>query len=126
MVKCLADNAISLTVKRSMSWKAGQHAYVICPTVSKFPFEAHPFTISSIPKADEQTGKSEVSFIISQRDGFTGRLGQMAKAAGGQIEITALLDGPYGYVRGLNSNHSVVLISGALVLLPSPKSAPQS
>lgn len=43
-VKLLPGDAIELKMTRSMRWFAGQHAYVVCPTVSKFPFEAHPFS----------------------------------------------------------------------------------
>jgi hypothetical protein len=46
-------------------------------------------------------------------DGFTKRLGDIARASGGTAEITACIDGPYGYVRSLDSFESVVLLAGA-------------
>lgn len=45
-------------------------------------------------------------------DGFTKRLGEIARAGGGTAEITAFIDGPYGYVRSLDSFESVVLLAG--------------
>lgn len=93
--------------------------------------------IASLPKAD---GLSDVSFIISQRgaytplvvggsglthmlspDGFTKRLGALACAGGGSVQISAFIDGPYGYVRSLSSYESVVLLAGTS---PSPFLSP--
>lgn len=107
----------------------------VCPTVSRFrsssssllvclhksctdifcrfstAFEAHPFTVASIPSSDKKTN-SDVVFLIGAKDGFTGRLSRMCKSHGGRFEIPAYLDGPYGNIKSLDSYSSVVLIAG--------------
>lgn len=110
-VKCIADNALELRIPRSnMAWQAGQHVYVMCPTISWL--SAHPFTVASIPPAEK--GKTpEVHLIIRECDGFTKNLGKVARAGGGEAEILTCVEGPYGYVKCLQSYESVVLISGA-------------
>ncbi|KAL6302876.1 hypothetical protein BKA93DRAFT_826973 [Sparassis latifolia] len=51
----------------------GQTAYLLMPTVSALPFEAHPFTIVSIDTTNE-IGAAELVFLINVRKGFTKRL----------------------------------------------------
>jgi hypothetical protein len=58
-VKLLPGDAIELKMTRSMRWFAGQHAYIVCPTVSKFPFEAHPFSASSEPDLRESRARAD-------------------------------------------------------------------
>jgi len=110
-VKCIADNALELRIPRSLlRWQAGQHVYVMCPTISWL--SSHPFTVASIPPA-EKGRTPEVHLIIRECDGFTKNLGKIARAAGGETEILTCVEGPYGYVKSLDSYESVVLISGA-------------
>ncbi|CED82351.1 Ferric reductase, NADH/NADPH oxidase and related proteins [Phaffia rhodozyma] len=111
VVKILPDAALEVTMERSMRWVPGQHVYLTCPQISRFPFEAHPFTVASI-QSNDSSGPSTVRLIIRVRDGFTGRLANATQKAGGQTEVKAWLDGPHGLVKGLTSYHSVVLISG--------------
>lgn len=76
-VELLSADTIRLTLRRQMKWTPGQHAYVVLPTVSDIPTEAHPFTIASIPSSLDGTKGDEekdVVFIIRGRSGFTGRL----------------------------------------------------
>lgn len=103
-----------------MSWKAGQHVYVYGPTISAFPFEAHPFTISSIPNEDKSAATSDVILIIRARDGFTKRLANVAREAGGSADVTVCVEGPYGYVRGLESYGSVIFVAGSLAPFIQP------
>ncbi|KAH7903964.1 hypothetical protein BJ138DRAFT_1073787 [Hygrophoropsis aurantiaca] len=46
----IADNVVRLRLRRPphFHWHSGQNAYLTMPSVSQFPFEAHPFTIASI------------------------------------------------------------------------------
>jgi ferric-chelate reductase len=48
-VELISDDTLKLTLRRSMNWKAGQHAYVILPSVSTLPIEAHPVRLSHRP-----------------------------------------------------------------------------
>ena len=43
-VELLSNDMVRLTLRRKMHWEAGQHAYLILPSLSKLPSEAHPFT----------------------------------------------------------------------------------
>ncbi|CAL1701427.1 unnamed protein product [Somion occarium] len=114
-VELLSEDTVRLTLRRQFNWKPGQHAYVILPTVSDLPFEAHPFTIASIPDAlDGTTGsrEKEVVFIIRGRNGFTGRLRDHACDNNGHSTVPALVDGPYGCPPDLTQYTTCVLIAG--------------
>ncbi|KAL0948175.1 hypothetical protein HGRIS_010786 [Hohenbuehelia grisea] len=57
----LSDNLVRVTMRRPphFHWAAGQTAYLIMPSVSTLPFEAHPFTIASFDGSsfpEHQTG----------------------------------------------------------------------
>ncbi|TDL29709.1 hypothetical protein BD410DRAFT_833972 [Rickenella mellea] len=112
-VELITSDTVRLTLHRRFSWKAGQHAYVVLPSVSNLPTEAHPFTIASIPyRLDgREQSKKEVVFLIRGRSGFTQRLREhaTAKIAG---SVPALIDGPYGYPPNLKVFHTCVLIVG--------------
>lgn len=92
-VELVSEDTVRLTLARPMRWRAGQHAYVVLPSVSTAPFEAHPFTISSIVPENKTDGK--LVFYIRSRGGFTKRLREHAKI-NGHGDIAALVDGPYG------------------------------
>ena len=114
-VELLSEDTIRLTLRRTFNWKPGQHAYVILPTVSELPFEAHPFTIASIPNTlDGEKGSTEkdVSFIIRGRNGFTGRLKEHAIQNAGQSTVPAYIDGPYGCPPDLTQYSTCILIAG--------------
>ena len=114
-----------MTLRRKMNWLPGQHAYVILPTVSDLPTEAHPFTIASIPKAlDGSQGPSEkdVVFLVRGRSGFTGRLKEHV-SRNGICRVPAFVDGPYGCPPDLTSFTTCILVAGmsfaSFLFLPS-------
>ncbi|KAI0750929.1 hypothetical protein C8Q80DRAFT_1098755 [Daedaleopsis nitida] len=114
VVELVSSDTIRLTMRRRMNWRAGQHAYVILPTVSEMPTEAHPFTIASIPKAlDGTDGQSEkdVVFLVRGRGGFTGRLLEYA-SRNGICRVPAFVDGPYGCPPDLTSFSTCILLAG--------------
>ncbi|EIW75440.1 hypothetical protein CONPUDRAFT_112007 [Coniophora puteana RWD-64-598 SS2] len=118
-------------------WKPGQTAYLIMPSVSRLPFESHPFTIASFDSnlfdsiedkdsarsseksnrmslAEHALGSSmpfwkEVVFFINVREGFTGRLREAA-LKGEKVKV--FIDGPYGPSPDLGSYDTCVLIAG--------------
>ncbi|KAH9950834.1 iron reductase [Amylocystis lapponica] len=106
-------------------WNAGQTAYITMPGVSRFPWEAHPFTIASIDDGgrtgdekeqeknsgleDVPAGWKELVFLINVRDGFTKRL---ARAAEKGDRVAVLIDGPYGFTPGLEGDDTTVLVAG--------------
>ncbi|EMD40636.1 hypothetical protein CERSUDRAFT_111219 [Gelatoporia subvermispora B] len=113
-VELLSSDTIRLTLRRKFNWTPGQHAYVILPTVSDLPTEAHPFTIASIPKALDGTegpAEKDVVFLIRGRSGFTGRLRDHA-AQSGVCTVPAFVDGPYGCPPDLTKYSTCVLIAG--------------
>jgi NAD(P)H-flavin reductase len=105
------------------------------PSVSRLPFEAHPFTIASfdsnlfptlkdqkaqgekptqVSSAERGLGSSapfwkEVVFFINVRKGFTARLKEAA-LKGDKVKVS--LDGPYGSSFDLGSYDTSVLIAG--------------
>ena len=114
-MELLSPDTIRLTLKRQhMTWRPGQHAYVILPTVSEIPTEAHPFTIASIPNALDGTSgdkEKDVVFLIRGRSGFTGRLRDHAEK-NGVCTVPAFVDGPYGCPPDLTKYNTCILIAG--------------
>lgn len=117
-------------------WLPGQMAYLIVPSVSRLPFEAHPFTIASINSdmflPSRETTKStnerrakealaensltarspfwkELVFFINVRKGFTSRL---KKAAMEGKRVKVFVDGPYGLPPDLRTYDTSILIAG--------------
>ena len=118
-VELLSEDTVRLTLRRRFHWKAGQHAYVILPSISNLPTEAHPFTIANIPGAlDGTPGPKDkyVTFLIRGRNGFTGRLRDHA-AKDQPGSVTALIDGPYGCPPDLRGYSTCVLVAGKVFLL---------
>ncbi|GLB45169.1 putative ferric reductase NAD binding domain [Lyophyllum shimeji] len=132
-VEALSPHFVRITLQRPayMHWRPGQSAYLMVPGVSASPFEAHPFTISSIDVPSEvhdtsakedasrksSSSRSEddivvtkqLTFLIRVRSGFTKRL--LAAAAKDQA-MRVILDGPYSSPPLLRGYETVVLIAG--------------
>ncbi|KAH7890610.1 ferric reductase NAD binding domain-containing protein [Phlebopus sp. FC_14] len=128
-IELLSEDVVRLHFHRPphFHWTPGQTAYLIMPTVSRVPFEAHPFTIASFDSnlfesiEEDRTsleerglGSSlpfwkEVVFFINVREGFTARLKEAA-LRGRKVKV--LLDGPYGPTPDLGSYNTSVLIAG--------------
>lgn len=113
-VELISSDTVRLTLRRRLTWKAGQHAYVVLPTISDIPTEAHPLTIASISNAlDGKDGPDEkdVVFLVRGRNGFTGRLRDYAAKNHGST-VPAFIDGPYGCPPDLTQYSSCILIAG--------------
>ncbi|KAI5119903.1 hypothetical protein M0805_003707 [Coniferiporia weirii] len=114
-IELLTHDTIRLTLRRKIHWAAGQHAYVVLPSISNVPTEAHPFTIASIPHALDGTEggqEKDVVFIIRGRGGFTKRLRDHASKKGANLSVPAYLDGPYGCPPDLKRFSTCILIAG--------------
>ncbi|KLO19817.1 hypothetical protein SCHPADRAFT_817568 [Schizopora paradoxa] len=114
-VEHLTSDTVRLTLRRHMHWKPGQHAYVILPSVSKLPTEAHPFTISSIPHSLDGVNDhadKDLVFLIRGRSGFTQRLLEHAGRKGSAPTVPALIDGPYGSPPDLSIFSTCILFAG--------------
>lgn len=112
LVELLSDDTIRLTLRRRISWTPGQHAYVILPSVSTLPFEAHPFTIASIPENGGDSKENDVVFLVRGRGGFTQRLREHATQNHGG-RVPAFLDGPYGCPPDLRPFSTCILVAGS-------------
>jgi predicted ferric reductase len=117
-VELVSSDTIRLTLARRFDWRPGQHAYIIVPSISKLPFEAHPFTIASIPAQPRIDNASDskdnaVVFLIRGRSGMTGRLRRFAtRQNNSTVTIPALVDGPYGCPPDLLTFSTSILIAG--------------
>jgi hypothetical protein len=117
-----------------LQWTAGQHFYVIIPSLSRLPWEAHPFTATTIPgHAGMGLGAGQVTFIVRVRDGATKRMKEAVdnerKAQGlgvdeeCSIDVPAAIEGPYGQIRRMGIYDGVVIVAGELssvLVSPSP------
>jgi ferric-chelate reductase len=93
------------------------------PGMARLPWEAHPFTATTIPKhPGSGTESGELTFIVRVRDGFTMRMKKQVdkerKAQGlgvedeCNIEVKAAVEGPYGHVRTMDMYDGVLVVAG--------------
>ncbi|KAG1796017.1 ferric reductase NAD binding domain-containing protein [Suillus plorans] len=130
----LSSDIIRLRLRRPphFHWSPGQTAYLIMPSVSTLPFEAHPFTIASFdssllstPKTEDQSGSGEndetqvlgssapfwkeLVFLVNVHGGFTKKLKEVAATKG---IVKVFVDGPYGPSADLGSYDTCVFVAG--------------
>lgn len=133
-IELLSENVVRLRLCRPphFHWSPGQAAYLIMPSVSTLPFEAHPFTIASLDSSllsttmpEGQPGSDEIDevqvlgssapfwkelvFLINVHEGFTKKLKEVA-ARKGQVKV--FVDGPYGPSPDLGCYDTSVLVAG--------------
>ena len=128
-VELLSPDFVRLRLRRPphFHWSPGQTAYLIIPSVSTIPFEAHPFTIASVDTTRDETrgdftlttekeslGETEpywkeLVFFINVHGGFTKNLAGVAEK-GGKVKV--FVDGPYGKSPDLTDYDTSVLIAG--------------
>ncbi|KAJ5935557.1 Riboflavin synthase-like beta-barrel [Penicillium verhagenii] len=101
-LEVLPSGLLRVAVPTVMNWTPGQHVFVRFLTSDLHLLTAHPFTISSVCRDPDETGKaSEIIFYIKARGGVTGRLAAIAtKNPGCSKKI--LIEGPYG---GVSAHH---------------------
>lgn len=125
----LSEDLVRLRLSRPphFHWSPGQTAYLIMPSVSTLPFEAHPFTIASfdsslfpITESKDQSDSNEdlrssaplwkeLVFLINVRKGFTKKLKEVASRKG---QVKVFVDGPYGPSPDLDCYDTSVLVAG--------------
>ena len=131
----LSDDFVRVRVRRPphFQWSPGQTAYLIMPSVSTFPLEAHPFSISSIdstlfrPRArSERSARhgeakeipeaahwKELVFLINVRGGFTKRLKEVAAQ---NQTVKLFIDGPYGSAPDMGAYDTSIFVAGELLV----------
>lgn len=113
-LELLPSGLVRVTVPTIINWTPGQHVFVRFLTSDLHLLTAHPFTISSVCRNPDQTGKaSDLIFYIKPRRGVTARLAAMAAKQPG-ISKKILIEGPYG---GVSSQHmsqfdTILVIAG--------------
>ncbi|KAL8925011.1 MAG: hypothetical protein Q9208_003695 [Pyrenodesmia sp. 3 TL-2023] len=120
----LAGNTTRITIlEPPMDWAPGQHVFLTCHTLA--PFQAHPFTIASIPS------DKKLEFLVKAKSGSTKSFLRHAEeslplpASSNDLRQrhtqSIILEGPYGRIRPLRQFDSVFLIaasSGATFTVP--------
>lgn len=123
----LCDDFVRVRVRRPphFQWSPGQTAYLIMPSVSAFPLEAHPFSISSIDSPQFHPGArdeysvrngaadwKELVFFINVRRGFTRRLREFAVH---NQTVKLFIDGPYGSAPDMGAYDTSIFVAGELL-----------
>ncbi|KLT44952.1 hypothetical protein CC85DRAFT_241440 [Cutaneotrichosporon oleaginosum] len=105
-VTLLGSNAVRVVAHApKLKWRAGQHAFLIMPSVARLGLESHPFTMANVPS---ETG--EAVFIVRAHTGFTRRLVEHLQSSEGQVKC--FVDGPYGLPPMLDHYAGVLLVAG--------------
>ena len=119
MVEVLSPHLVRVTLHRSkyFHWRPGHSAYLSFPSISAFPFESHPFTISTIDNDDSTSGDHLLVFLVGVKGGFTQKL---LKAASSDQTYKVFLNGPYGSPPLLMGDQTVILIAGSSFLSLHP------
>ncbi|WRT68633.1 uncharacterized protein IL334_005611 [Kwoniella shivajii] len=105
-----------------LNWSAGHHFYVVMPGMSRFPWEAHPFTACTVPANPGKGTQAELAFIIRVRDGFTKRMkdkvDEVRKEKGlavddhVDVEVSAAVEGPYGVKSNFTGYEGILMFAG--------------
>jgi ferric-chelate reductase len=110
IVETIGRDSVRLVLpNRHISWRPGQHVFLIVKGASNLPFE-HPFTIANLPERDEK-GATDLILYIRARNGLTRKLHNYA-ALSKRKTVAAIVEGPYGQPPPVNSFSTVVLIAG--------------
>ncbi|TVY23636.1 Ferric reductase transmembrane component [Lachnellula hyalina] len=129
LVEALPGNAsrVTITMARPWTFKPGQHAYLYMPAIGMMT--SHPFSIAWSEEAENldpeklamnrqdilEMQKTQMSFIIRARTGFTSKLYKKAEAApGGKFYTKCFAEGPYGGMHMMHSYGSVMMFAGGV------------
>jgi NAD(P)H-flavin reductase len=129
LVEALPGNAVRVTVDMARPWrfKPGQHAYLYMPSIGLF--QSHPFSVAWSEEAEDLTEeklamnrqdilamqKTNMSFVIRARTGFTEKLYRKAEASpDGKFFTKCFAEGPYGGMHMMHSYGTVMLFAGGV------------
>ncbi|CAI7601989.1 unnamed protein product [Penicillium manginii] len=113
-LELLPSGLIRVAVPTIVKWTPGQHVFVRFITSDFHLLTSHPFTISSVCRDPDATGRaSELIFYIKPRQGVTARLAALARQRPG-CKKKILIEGPYG---GVSAHHlarfdTILVIAG--------------
>ncbi|KAF7327304.1 Ferric-chelate reductase [Mycena kentingensis (nom. inval.)] len=103
---------ISIPIHGRFSWTPGQHVFVRVFGLGVHALTSHPFTVSSLRKAEEK--KNVVELVMRARGGLTGALARRVEGKAGWA-TRVVLDGPYGGLKApaaLDKYERVVFLAG--------------
>ncbi|KAJ5397756.1 Riboflavin synthase-like beta-barrel [Penicillium cosmopolitanum] len=113
-LELLPSGLVRVAVPTVVKWTPGQHVFVRFITSDLHLLTSHPFTISSVYRDPDTTGRvSELIFYIKPRQGVTARLAALARKRPG-CKKKILIEGPYG---GVSAHHlarfdTILVIAG--------------
>ncbi|KAJ9478827.1 Ferric/cupric reductase transmembrane component 7 [Pseudozyma hubeiensis] len=117
-IEAFPGGLAKMTVQSPMRWRPGQHVFVRFPGLA--PLSAHPFTIISMPSADEQQLVSTVVLMAKARSGLTKHLydralqtqNQHVAGSSSGLDLRAVLDGPYGQDASVATYRHALFLAG--------------
>ncbi|KAI9765635.1 MAG: hypothetical protein M1839_005407 [Geoglossum umbratile] len=130
IVEVLPGNACRVTVSMARPWtfRSGQHAYIYMPAISLW--QSHPFSVAwseeeedsisgeksaKSPQGSSEMRKTNFSFIIRARAGFTNTLYKKVSACpDGKLHVACMVEGPYGGQYSMHSYGTVILFAGGV------------
>ncbi|KIW81583.1 hypothetical protein Z517_04609 [Fonsecaea pedrosoi CBS 271.37] len=107
-VKALSGETLQVKVRNvAMSWRPGQHVYLSIPRAGIF--EAHPFTIASIPKSvSGESGPNTIELYVRVHNGFTKRLYRRCQNQLSSRTFLSFISGPWGNPPSVERFESMV------------------
>lgn len=112
-VTAISPNLLRIQIPTKLEWHPGQHVFL--RFLGLRLFESHPFSISSLSRTSGNETNS-MEFLVSSQSkwGFThSLLNRLEKAGGKTMELTVILDGPFGQEKKeWLAFDSVLLIAG--------------
>lgn len=129
VVEALPGNACRVTVTMARPWnfKPGQHAYLYMPSIGLLT--SHPFSTAWSEDATDlaedklevgrqdvlERRKSQISFVVRARTGFTNTLYRKAvDSPDGRLVTSCFVEGPYGGHHQMHSYGTVILFAGGV------------
>lgn len=129
LVEALPGNACRITLDLPRPWlfKPGHHAYLYMPAIGLWT--SHPFSVAWSEEAESLDNeklamsrqdilamqKTNMSFIVRGRTGFTDKLLRKAEAApDGRFYTKCFAEGPYGGMHMMHSYGTVMLFAGGV------------
>lgn len=94
--------------------RSGPNVYLFFPSISMFPFESHPFTVSTT-NDDSKSDDSTLVFILRVQRGFMQKFHKEA-SPGPDITYKVFLYRPHGSPSLLIGYQTVILIAGLFLL----------
>ncbi|EXJ62239.1 hypothetical protein A1O7_02672 [Cladophialophora yegresii CBS 114405] len=92
------------------SWRPGQHVYLSIPRAGVF--EAHPFTIASVPSSiSGADGPNDVQLYLRVHNGFTKRLQRQCQRQLRPRAFLSFISGPWGNPPSVERFESMVFVA---------------